>query len=90
MSQVQVKKVALLPWHQGWFVRSGQNPTQVEFVVYHVLHIGQENGFGLPLGANGGYQAPLQVDKRLGWLSCTQGPLIHPDTAIHQALLFRN
>ena len=90
MSQVQVQKVALLPWHQGWFVRSGQNPMQVEFVVYHVFYIGQENGFGLPLGANGGYQAPLQVVKQLGWLSCTQGPLIYPDTAIHQALLFRN
>ena len=90
MSQVQVKKVALLPWHQGWFVRSGQNPTQVEFVVYHVLHIGQENSVGLHLGANGGYQVPLQVFKWLGWLSCTQGPLIHLDTTIHQTLLFRS
>ena len=83
MSQVQVKKVALLPWHQGWFVRSGQNPTQVEFVVYHVLHIGQKNSVGLHLGANGGYQVPLQVFKLLGWLSCTQSPLIHLDTTIH-------
>ena len=71
-------------------MRSGQNPMQVEFVVYHAVHIGQENSVGLPLSADGGYQAPLQDVKWLGWLSFTQGPLIHPDTTIHQALLFRS
>ena len=43
----------------------------------------------LPVGIDRGNQLPLQVIKRLGCLSFTKGPMVHPDATVHQTLLLR-
>ena len=43
----------------------------------------------LPVTIDGGNQLLLQVIKRLGCLSYTQGPMVHPDATVHQTLLLR-
>ena len=73
-----------LAWHEGLLVSCGHNMMQFEFLVCK----GQEDSVGLPLGADGGYQAPQQVIEWLVWLRLTQCQLIHPDTSVHQTLLF--